>query len=162
MAPGRVLLVTDRGTSSPELRPMELALRQGEREVDVMNSLEFPLDPLSLMPYDAVIFADVAADSLMLNQIQAMHDGIRNLGIGFMMVGGPNSFGPGGWQGSLIADALPISMEITNKKVLPKGALAIILHTCEFPQGNTWAKRITKRAIQVLNSEDLVELAQRR
>jgi hypothetical protein len=34
--------------------------------------------------------------------------------------------------------------------------LAIILHTCEFPQGNSWAKRITKKAIQVLNSEDLV------
>jgi uncharacterized membrane protein len=108
------------------------------------------------MPYDAVIFADVPADLMLANQVQALHDAIRNLGVGFLMAGGPDSFGPGGWQGSLLEDALPISMEISNKKVLPKGALAIILHTCEFPQGNSWAKRITKKAIEVLNSEDLV------
>ena len=154
--PGRILLVTDPQSNPAEWKAMETALKQGEREVQILSALEFPLDPLSLMPYDAVIFADVAADSLLANQMQAMHDAIRNLGIGFMMVGGPNSFGPGGWQGSVIADALPISMEISNKKILPKGALAIILHTCEFPQGNSWAKRITKKAIQVLNSEDLV------
>ena len=154
--PGRILLVMDPQSNPAEWKALETALRQGERQVDVLSALEFPLDPLSLMPYDAVIFANVGADSLLANQAQAMHDAIRNLGIGFMMVGGPNSFGPGGWQGSVIADALPISMEISNKKILPKGALAIILHTCEFPQGNSWAKRITKKAIQVLNSEDLV------
>lgn len=153
--PGRILLVAG-GAGEEEFRFLRQALEQGERQVDVISPLEFPYDPLSLMPYDAVVFADVSADSLLGTQIQAMHDAIRNLGLGFLMVGGPNSFGPGGWQGSAIADALPVSLKITNKKILPKGAIAIILHTCEFPQGNSWAKRITKRAIQVLNSEDLV------
>ncbi len=154
--PGRILVVTDPQDEPKEWQSIVTALKQGEREVDVLNALEFPYDPLSLMPYDAVIFANVAADSMLGTQIEALHDSIKNLGVGFMMVGGPNSFGPGGWQGSAIDPALPISMEITNKKILPKGALAIILHTCEFPQGNSWAKRITKKAIQVLNSEDLV------
>jgi uncharacterized membrane protein/Mg-chelatase subunit ChlD len=153
--PGRILIVTEPGDEPKEWEPIKRALEQGERLVDVISAFDFPLDPLKLQDYDAVLFVNVPADSLLSNQIQALHDGIKNLGIGFMMVGGPNSFGPGGWQGSLIADALPVSMEISNKKILPKGALAIILHTCEFPQGNSWAKRITKRAIQVLNSEDL-------
>lgn len=153
--PGRILLVAG-GEGEEEFRFLRQALEQGERQVDVISPLEFPYDPLSLMPYDAVVFADVSADSLLGTQIQSMHDAIRNLGLGFLMVGGPSSFGPGGWQGSPIADALPVSLRITNKKILPKGAIAIILHTCEFPQGNSWAKRITKRAIQVLNSEDLV------
>lgn len=154
--PGRILVVTDPQGDATEWSFFEQALRQGEREVEVRNALEFPVDPLSLMPYDAVIFADVAADSLTSMQMDALHDAIRNLGTGFLMVGGPNSFGPGGYQGSVIEDALPISMEISNKKILPKGALAIVLHTCEFAQGNSWAKRITKKAIQVLSSEDLV------
>ncbi len=154
--PGKVLVVTDPQGNPAEWTYFEKALRQGDREVELLSALEFPVDPLSLMPYDAVIFADVAADSLTSVQMQALHDAIRNLGTGFLMVGGPNSFGPGGYQGSVIEDALPISMEISNKKILPKGALAIILHTCEFPQGNSWAKRITKKAIQVLSSEDLV------
>lgn len=153
--PGRVLLVTGDGGDG-EFRFLQQALAQGERQVDVRSALEFPYDPLELMPYDAVIFADVSADLLLATQIQAMHDAIRNLGVGFLMVGGPGSFGPGGWQGSPVADALPVSLKITNKKILPKGAIAIILHTCEFPQGNSWAKRITKRAIQVLNPQDLV------
>jgi hypothetical protein len=92
--PGRVLLVMDPQSNPAEWKPMETALRQGERQVDVLSALEFPLDPLSLMPYDAVIFADVAADSLLSNQMQAMHDAIRNLGIGFMMVGGPQQLWP--------------------------------------------------------------------
>ena len=154
--PGRILVVTDPEGDETEWAFFVQALQQGERQVEVQNALEFPIDPLSLMPYDAVIFADVAADSFTGVQMQALHDAVRNLGIGFLMVGGPNSFGPGGYAGSVIEDALPISMEITNKKVLPKGALAIILHTCEFPSGNSWAKRITKKAIQVLSSEDLV------
>lgn len=152
--PGRVLLVTDPLGNPEEWQYLQQALEQGEREVEVVDANGFPLDPLSLMPYDAVVFADVPADALLASQIQAVHDSVRDLGLGFLMVGGPNSFGPGGYQNSPIEDCLPVSMEISKKKILPKGALVIILHTCEFPQGNTWAKRITKQAIKVLNAED--------
>ncbi|MEZ6061210.1 MAG: VWA domain-containing protein [Planctomycetaceae bacterium] len=154
--PGRVLVVTDPQDDPQEWQYFVQALQQGEREVEVKTAIEFPLDPLSLMPYDAIVFCDVPADTLSSTQIQAVHDAVRNLGIGFLMLGGPNSFGPGGYQNSPIEDALPISMEISKKKILPKGALVIILHTCEFPQGNSWAKRITKEAIRVLNAEDEV------
>ena len=34
------------------------------------------------------------------------------------------------------------------------GELAIVLHTCEFPEGNVWAKRIAKEAIRVLGAQD--------
>ncbi len=154
--PGRVLIVTDPKGNPKEWRYVKEALERGEREVETVTATEFPLDPLSLMPYDAIVFANVPADTLFATQIQAVHDAVRNLGIGFVMLGGPNSFGPGGYQNSPIEDCLPISMEISKKKILPKGGLVIILHTCEFPQGNSWAKRITKEAIRVLNSEDEV------
>lgn len=154
--PGRVLIVTDPQGNPKEWKYVEQVLRQGEREVDTVTAIEFPQDPLSLMPYDAIVFANVPADTLLATQVQAVHDAVRNLGIGFAMLGGPNSFGPGGYQNSPIEDCLPISMEISKKKILPKGALVIILHTCEFPQGNTWAKRITKEAVRVLSAEDEV------
>ncbi|MCG8584893.1 MAG: glutamine amidotransferase, partial [Pirellulales bacterium] len=70
--------------------------------------------------------------------------------------GGENSFGPGGYHRTAVEESLPVTMDITKKKILPKGALAIVLHTCEFPQGNTWGKRITKQAIRVLGSQDEV------
>ena len=57
-----------------------------------------------------------------------------------------NSFGPGGYHRTAVEELLPVTMDITHKKVLPKGALVIILHTCEIPEGNTWGKRIAKEA----------------
>ena len=106
------------------------------------------------MSYDLVIFVNVGVEAFDVVQMGALQDSVENLGIGFLMVGGPNSFGPGGYRKTVIEEILPVEMDITKKKVLPKGALAIILHTCEFPEGNTWGKRITKQAIKVLHPQD--------
>lgn len=154
--PGKILLVHDPIGNNLEYQFVEKALKDAGRDVRVLSATDLPQDPLSLMEYDAILFANVPADTLFATQIQAVHDAVRDLGIGFLMLGGPNSFGPGGYQNSPIEDALPISMEISKRKILPKGALIVILHTCEFANGNSWAKRITKEAIKVLNSQDEV------
>ena len=157
---GRVLVVRD--PFSADARDYELlveAIRQEGRAVDVVDSLSgFPRDALSLLTYDAVIFANVPQDAFDLTQLDAMREAVYNQGTGFLMIGGENSFGPGGYHRTPIEEILPVTMDITNKKIIPKGALAIILHTCEFPEGNTWAKRISKQAIRVLGTQDLVGL----
>ncbi|QDT21269.1 VWA domain-containing protein [Gimesia chilikensis] len=153
---GKVLVVTNPAGDDRDWESLVKAIREGERNVDVVSAYEFPNDSLSLMPYDAVLFVNVPADAFNVIQLKAVHDSVFNQGIGFMMVGGDNSFGPGGYHRTVIEDALPVTMDITKKKVLPKGALAIILHTCEFPEGNTWGKRITKQAIKVLGAQDEV------
>lgn len=151
---GKVLVVTDPAGDDRDWQPLVKAIREGERNVETMSAYEFPSDSLSLMPYDAILFVNVPADAFNVIQLKAVHDSVFNQGIGFMMVGGENSYGPGGYHRTLIEDALPVTMDITKKKILPKGALAIILHTCEFPEGNTWGKRITKQAVKVLGAQD--------
>ncbi len=153
---GRVLVVSDPQGDARDTDNLVQAIREGQRAVDVAPAYDFPRDSLSLMPYDSIVFVNVPADALDAVQMQAVKDSVRNLGIGFLMVGGANSFGPGGYHRTVIEEALPVSMDITKKKVLPKGALVIILHTCEFPEGNTWGKRITKQAIKVLGDQDEV------
>jgi len=111
---------------------------------------------LSLMPYDCVVFHNVAADMFDTVQLRSLRDAVYHQGIGFVMVGGENSFGPGGYHRTAIEEALPVTMDITKKKILPKGALAIILHTCEFAEGNTWGKRVAKEAVRVLGAQDEV------
>jgi uncharacterized membrane protein len=154
---GKVLLVVDplRGDDR-DFERFAQALREGERSVEVIDSYNVPRDPLAMLPYDCIVFANVPQDAFDMAQLDAVRDAVYNQGIGFLMTGGQNSFGPGGYHRTVIEEALPVTMDITKKKVLPKGALAIILHTCEFPEGNTWAKRITKQAIKVLGSEDEV------
>jgi uncharacterized membrane protein len=151
---GRVLLVTDPYGEERDWQSLEKALRESDRAVELKTALEMGRDTLSLMAYDCIVFVNVAVDEFDVIQLQAVHDAVKNLGVGFLMVGGQNSFGPGGYHKTIIEDALPVSMDVTKKKVLPKGALVIILHTCEFPEGNTWGKRITKAAIKVLHPQD--------
>jgi uncharacterized membrane protein/Mg-chelatase subunit ChlD len=153
---GKVLLVKDTVGDKRDWDRLEKAIREGERAVEVINGSDMPRDATSLMPYDTIIFCNVPHDEFDAQQLQAVRDAVYNLGAGFLMTGGPQSFGPGGYHRTVIEEILPVSMDISQKKVLPKGALAIILHTCEFPEGNTWGKRITKQAIKVLGAQDEV------
>jgi uncharacterized membrane protein len=151
---GKVLLVTDPQGDPRDWETLEKALKDAKRLVEVKSAYEFPRDAMSLMPYDCVVFVNVPADSFDPVQLQSLRDAVYNQGIGFLMIGGRNSFGPGGYHRTPVEEALPVDMDIQQKKVMPKGALVIVLHTCEFPEGNVWAKRIAKEAIRVLGAQD--------
>ena len=154
---GKVLVVIDPlRDDDRDFERFAQAVRESERDIQIVESYDFPRDPLSLLPYDCVVFANVPQDAFDLVQLEAIKDAVYNQGIGFLMLGGENSYGPGGYHRTAVEEILPVTMDITKKKIMPKGALAIILHTCEFPEGNTWAKRITKQAIKVLGSQDEV------
>lgn len=153
---GRTLVVTDPQGDERDWQRLVAVMRASQRAVEIKPAYELPREPAALQPYDAIIFVNVATDSFDSVQMKAVHDAIYDLGVGFLMLGGQNSFGPGGYHKTPIEEALPVSMDVSQKKVLPKGALVIVLHTCEFPEGNTWAKRITKQAIKVLSPQDEV------
>ncbi|MHC5057046.1 MAG: VWA domain-containing protein, partial [Planctomycetota bacterium] len=153
---GRVLLVTDPAGDPRDWRQLERALKAAERLVERMESLNFPRDAMSLMPYDCVVLANVPADAFDAVQQEALRSAVFNQGTGFLMVGGKNSFGPGGYNRTPVEEALPVTMDVSQRKVMPKGALAIVLHTCEFADGNTWGKEIAKAAMRVLSKEDEV------
>lgn len=155
---GKVLIVTASRGDARDWEPLSNALKASQRIVQTRFAYEFPRDSLSLLPYDLVIFPNVPADEFDAQQLQSLRDAVYQQGTGFVMLGGPNSYGPGGYHRSAIEEVLPVTMDTTQKKVLPKGALGIILHTCEFAEGNTWAKRIAKEAIRVLGAQDEVGL----
>ena len=153
---GKILVVTDPEGNELDWAPLIRALIEAERDVEQISAYALPREHLALLPYDCIIFPNIAADAFDQQQLQTLHDAVYNQGTGFLMIGGKNSFGPGGYHRTPIEQLLPVSMDISQKKVLPKGAMVIVLHTCEFEQGNTWAKRITKQAINVLDDRDEV------
>jgi uncharacterized membrane protein len=153
---GKVMVVTDPAGDPRDWQTLAEALRRGKFAVEERDAYEFPRDTLSLMPYDCVIFVNVPADAFDAMQLEALRAAVYGQGTGFLMVGGQNSFGPGGYHRTAVETALPVTMDISEKKILPKGALVIVLHTCEFPEGNTWGKRVAKEAIKVLGAQDEV------
>ena len=155
---GKVLVVYDpqEADDGRDWLPLVQTLRKEKRSVELQSAYEFATDPLSLLAYDCIVFVDAPADAFVASQFSALRDAVRNQGSGFVMVGGENSFGPGGFHNTEVEQILPVTMDVTQRRVLPKGALVIILHTCEFPQGNDWGKKITKQAIKVLGKQDEV------
>jgi uncharacterized membrane protein len=127
------------GLPAVVVRPDDLARLQGE-----------------LTGFDAIVFANVEAAAVGRPVMQAVEAAVHDAGVGFAFVGGEQSFGPGGYRGSPIEEALPVTMEQPQRRVLPNGALALILHTCEFDSGNYWAKQIGIAALQTLNSRDFM------
>ncbi|MFC1736808.1 glutamine amidotransferase [Candidatus Hydrogenedentota bacterium] len=109
-----------------------------------------------LQNYDAVILSNVSSTDLSSGQLRALEAMVRDLGIGLVMIGGPDSFGAGGYFDTPPERALPVNMDIKQRKILPKGALVCIMHTCEFANGNAWAYKIAVAALNVLSAQDLM------
>ncbi|MFT5127041.1 MAG: putative membrane protein, partial [Rhodothermales bacterium] len=151
---GRVMIITDPSGNEEDWDAFAKGLENAERAVEIVNAYDVPADPLALLPYDCMVLVNVAADAFDARQLQAIRDAVHTQGSGLLMIGGQNSFGPGGYHRTVIEEALPVNMDISQRKQMPKGALAIILHTCEFPQGNDWGKKITKQALSVLSKQD--------
>ena len=155
----RVLLVTSAGSDRDGFRdwePLKQAIQDSGRDVDVVDGHRLPNAPDSLEDYIAIVFCNVHRYEFDAQQLQAVRDAVVNHGVGFLMTGGPNSFGPGGYQDTVIEEILPVSMDDAAAKTRPKAALVIILNTNHFAEGNTWGKRLTKQAIKALGPQDEV------
>ncbi|RYG21004.1 VWA domain-containing protein, partial [bacterium] len=60
-------------------------------------------------------------------QMKLVQSAIRDAGVGFAMVGGEDSFLPGGWYGTPVAEALPVDLNIRQRKSFPSTSVAIMV-----------------------------------
>ncbi|MEM8866269.1 MAG: VWA domain-containing protein, partial [Planctomycetota bacterium] len=97
-------------------------------------------------------FSDAQIDMLVRNT--------EELGCGLIMLGGDRSFGAGDWADTELEKAMPVDFRIKAAKVTPVGALALMMHASEFPQGNYWQKVIAREAIKALGPRDYCGLIQ--
>lgn len=149
----RVLYVEGDPDHSRYLTP---ALLQEGLQVEQIRSSDIPSSLAALQNYDVLVLSDISSTDLNTDQLRSVEALVRDLGIGLVMIGGPNSFGAGGFQNTPVEKALPVSMDIKQRKILPRGALVIVLHTCEIPDGNAWSRDIGLAALDVLSSQDLM------
>ncbi|MGE3844495.1 MAG: glutamine amidotransferase, partial [Vicinamibacterales bacterium] len=69
----------------------------------------FPSSREELFSYRGLILGSVEAGAFTGEQLQMVADFVDKRGGGLLMLGGPRSFGEGGYAGTPIADALPVS-----------------------------------------------------
>jgi uncharacterized membrane protein len=151
--PGHILIVDGDGTSAGNL--LEL-LADCELGVEYIHAGEFPDNISRLMDTDAVVLVNTSCSNFTYQQQEMLVRYVTDLGGGLIMTGGPEAFGAGGWIGSPVQEVLPVDLDPPQKKQLPKGALVLIMHSCEMPQGNLWGERVAIAAVNTLSSRDLV------
>src|SRR5262249_47673156 len=102
----------------------------------------------------AIILANVPADELTEAQHKALASYVKDAGGGLIMLGGDDSFGAGGWQGSLVEAGMPVKFDGDEIKQIPRGALVGIMHSCEMAQGNFWGVEVAIAALKPLSRLD--------
>ncbi|HEY3782412.1 MAG TPA: VWA domain-containing protein [Fimbriimonadaceae bacterium] len=115
--------------SKPQSSPLAAALRQQNIDTVVSGPYGAPTHAEDLQAYDAVLYNDVAAEPITPDQMKLMKSAVRDTGIGFGMIGGEDSFLPGGWFGTPVADTLPVDLEVKKRVSFPSTSVLIICDT---------------------------------
>lgn len=131
ISPGRgsVLVVDGVSGARPggpgEVLPRTLA--QAGIEVQTIAPDGVRADLLWLQQFDLVILQNVPAEAIARPAHATLASGVTQLGIGLIMVGGPDSFGAGGWKGSAIEPILPVKLDLPERLITPAAALVLVI-----------------------------------
>jgi Ca-activated chloride channel homolog len=131
VTPGAGSVLVADGVSSGEPggagQTLPRALRDAGIDCEVVPPSGLPRDLLRLQAFDAVVLQNVSAGDVPDDAQQRLASYVSELGGGLVMVGGPESFGPGGWVGSTLEPLIPVQMSIPDVLLTPQAATVLVL-----------------------------------
>jgi uncharacterized membrane protein len=147
----RILIVS----SEPDKdAPLADAMRSANLEVVLADITKFPGTLAELQSYDSIFLCNIAAGDLGNNLMKLLESAVRDFGIGLVCVGGDQAFAAGSYRGTPLESTLPVDMELSSKKVLPPGAVVLIMHGMEFMNGNQIARDCAVGVLDALGPQD--------
>jgi Mg-chelatase subunit ChlD len=159
--------LTGGSTRPDEFTPLLQILQSAAFDVDVIQPEVFPLDLPTLAQYNSVVLVDVPARKFSQKQMEILRSYVRDLGGGLVAVGGPTSYGVGGYYGTPIEDALPVEMQIKDEQRRPTLAIVFIIdHSGSMTDSSggveklELAKEAAARSIELLFPTDRVGVVQ--
>jgi Ca-activated chloride channel family protein len=118
----RILYVEGHAQSA---RYFQSALENEGLGVSVVGPTTIPVTLEDLDGYDLIVLSDVARSSLNDQQMKNLSTYVRDLGGGFILAGGENNYGEGGYSKTVIEEVLPVTFE--TKKEKPDSVAMIIV-----------------------------------
>ena len=103
------------------------ALTAQQQKVDTIVPEALPTEFASLATYDSVVLVDVPRSRLTDRQMAALQVYVRDLGKGLVMIGGPDSYGAGGYQKTPLEETLPVDMGVRDRQKQPDVALIVVI-----------------------------------
>ncbi len=142
------------------------ALQAHDLDVKRAGPEGLPTRPEDLQGYDGVLLSDFPAEAMTPGQMALLTGAVRETGVGLGMVGGENSFLPGGYYETPIADALPVDLNVRQRKTFPSTTIIIVMDTSGsmgmIEDGQEKVKIAASAAaatVRMMNVSDLVGVA---
>lgn len=120
----RALLVSGDETRG---EPLAVALREAGIDVESRGAPGLPRTLAELQRFDLFLLSDVPASGVTREQMELYRAWVRDFGGGFLMAGGENSFGVGGYFRTPIEQMLPVRTEHDDRQDTPSVALYVVL-----------------------------------
>lgn len=134
--------------------PLAAALQASKLEVRLTDLSGFPGTLAELQGYDALFISNLAAGDLGDPLMRLLESAVRDFGVGLVCLGGDQAYAAGGYRGTPLESTLPVEMELSSKKVLPSGAVVLIMHGMEFNNGNQIARECALGVLDALGPQD--------
>jgi uncharacterized membrane protein len=172
IGPPRVLLVSSDGEldDSGEPYPLEASQLQVALEatgliVDQATPAGLPATLPGLSNYSSIVLVNVNAKNLSPRKMEALQSYVRDLGGGLVVVGGPHSFGMGGYFHTPLEETLPVEMQIKDQDRFPDVSIVIVIDrsgSMAMPEGGLTkiqlANEAAARVVELLNSFDEIAI----
>ena len=120
----RVLIIAD---NQQDIANLAQALQTAGMNTDVISPDNLSLDATSLAVYDSIVIGNVPASHFTTRQMELIQRYVRDLGGGLVFLGGPDSYGPGGYYQTAIEETLPVETQIRDQQRLPRLTVAYLI-----------------------------------
>ena len=148
IGPARALLVRASEAEAQNLLP---ALEQAGLLVDAVSPEALPVNMAQLANYKSVILVNVPATELSNAQMNLLDQYVSDIGGGLVMIGGPQSYAPGGYYQTPLERTLPVEMQIKDQQRLPQLTIAYLIDRSgsmgQIGRGGVPNLELAKRAI---------------
>ncbi len=103
------------------------ALKTEHQRVDTLVPEALPTDLPGLEAYDSIVLVDVPKNRLRDRQLALLQVYVRDLGKGLVMIGGPHTYGAGGYAKTPLEESLPVDMGVRDRQKQPDVALVVVI-----------------------------------
>ncbi len=151
----KVLLIA---TNPETARHLEWALEEEGIIVDTRPPQGIPDSLSDLQNYETLMLSNVPATKISTNQMEVIRSYVSDLGGGFIMLGGDQSFGLGGYYKTVIEEVLPVRSDFEKEKEKPSLAMVIVIDKSGSMGGQKieLAKDAAASAVELLGPRDQI------
>ena len=156
VGPPRVLLVEN---TLGEAASLEAALHSTGIGTASTTPERLPRSAADLAAYQAVVLVNIPASSLGSDAMALLQASVRDLGTGLVVIGGAESYGPGGYAGTPLETALPVQIQLPQDMQKPPVAVVLVLESSESGQGDQIVRGAAEAVVDQLTPKDKIAIS---